>query len=147
MMPTAARLIAALVLAATAWLVSQTIKTHLPEGTQFGWFDYVNVALGALVGWITIGGRSGRGMSAAVGNGLTGIFMLLLWAIFLQASNEMLRQALRRYYRGPVEALLDVFDIGMEYALIVVNLDVAVPLLVGGILAGILSELGGRHWR
>lgn len=147
MMPTAARLIAALVLAATAWLVSQTIKPHLPEGTIFGWFDYVNVALGLLVGWITIGSRSGRGMPAAVSNGLTGAFLLVFWAIFLQASNEMLRQSLRRHYKGPVEALLDIGDLSIGYAKLVLNPDVLVPLLVGAVLAGILAEIAGRHWR
>jgi hypothetical protein len=147
MMPTAARLIAALVLAATAWFVSQTIKPHLPQGTIFGWFDYVNVALGVLCGWIVIGGRSGRGMSAAVGNGLTGVFMLVLWAIFLQASYLMLAQAMRRHYRGPLEALLDIFNIGVDYAKLLLNADVAAPLLVGGIAAGVLAEIGGRMWR
>lgn len=147
MMPTAARLIAALVLAATAWVVSQTIKPYLPEGTMFGWFDYVNVVLGVLCGWIVIGGRSGRGMSAAVGNGLTGVFMLVLWAIFVQACNEMLGLALRRHYRGPLEALLDIFNIGVDHAALLLNADVAIPLLIGGIMAGVLSEIGGRMWR
>lgn len=147
MMPTAARLIAALILAATAWFVSQTIKPYLPEGTIFGWFDYVNVAFGALVGWITIGGRQGRGIGPAIGHGLTGVFLLVFWAIFAQACNEMLRQALRRHYKGPMEALLDIFDLGLGYAKLLVHVDVAGPLLIGGILAGVLAEIGGRHWR
>ncbi|MGR1582837.1 TrgA family protein [Thalassobius sp. S69A] len=147
MMPTAARLVAAVILAATAWFVSQTVKPHLPEGTVFGWFDYVNVVLGVLVGWISIGGRSGRGLSAGLGNGLTGVFLLVLWVLFLQSCNEMLRQALRRYYKGPVEALLDILSIGIDYGKVLVHPDVTVPLLIGGVAAGVLSELAGRVWR
>jgi len=147
MMPTAARLIAALILAGTAWIASQTVKTHLPEGINFGWFDYLNVVLGLLCGWVVIGGRQGRGLAASVGNGITGVAAFAFWAIFLQAFYEMLRQSMRRHYRGPTEAVLDVFDLGFEYALHVINPDVILPLLIGGILAGVLSELGGRVWR
>lgn len=147
MMPTASRLIAALILAGTAWVASQGVKPLMPEGTIFGWFDYVNLALGGIVGWITIGSRTGRGMGPAVGHGLTGVFMLVFWAIFVQSCNEMLRQALRRYYKGPMEALLDILDIGLDYAQVLLSPNVFVPLLVGGILAGVLSEIAGRHWR
>lgn len=147
MMPTAARLIAALVLAATAWFASQTVKPYLPEGTNFGWFDYLNVALGLVIGWIVIGRRAGRGQSAAVGNGLTAAAVLAFWAIFLQASNEMLRQSLNRRYDGPTEAILDVFEMCLEYGAHLINPDVIGPLLVGGILAGILAELANRIWR
>ena len=147
MMPTAARLIAALVLAATAWVTSQTVKPYLPEGIDFGWFDYLNVVLGLVIGWIVIGRRAGRGLSAAIGNGVTAAAVLAFWAIFLQASYEMLRQSMNRRYDGPTEAILDVFQMCLEYGLHLINLDVIGPLIVGGILAGILSELANRIWR
>jgi hypothetical protein len=147
MMPTAARLIAALVLAGTAWIASQIIKVYLPEGTNFGWFDYLNTGLGLLCGWIVIGGRQGRGISAAIGNGVTGAAALVFWALLLQSSYEMLRKSMRRHYDGPTEAILDVFELGFEYALHVVNPTAIGPLVIGGILAGVLAELGGRMWR
>lgn len=147
MMPTAARLIAALVLAVTAWIVSQTVKTHLPDGINFGWFDYVNVAIGAVSGWIVIGRRAGLGILPAIGHGLTGVAVLVFWAIFLQSTNEMLRLSLRRHYKGPVEALLDIFQIGAEYTKVLPYLDVAGALVLGGLIAGILSELANRVWR
>jgi uncharacterized membrane-anchored protein YitT (DUF2179 family) len=147
MMPTAARLIAALVLAATAWFTSQLVKPYLPEGTNFGWFDYLNVALGVVIGWIVIGRRAGRGRSAAIGNGITASAVLAFWAVFLQASNEMLRQSLNRRYKGPTEAILDVFDMCLEFGAYVIKPDVLIALVVGGLLAGLLSELAGRVWR
>ncbi|MGH1353944.1 MAG: TrgA family protein [Thalassovita sp.] len=147
MMPTAARLIAALVLAATAWLTSQAVKPYLPEGTDFGWFDYLNVALAVVIGWIVIGRRAGRGLSASVGNGITAAAVLAFWAIFLQAANEMLRLSLNRRYDGPTDAILDVFDMCLEFGTHLIHLDVIGPLLIGGILAGVLSELANRVWR
>ncbi|WP_319824081.1 TrgA family protein [Thalassovita sp.] len=147
MMPTAARLIAALVLAATAWAVSQTVKPYLPEGTQFGWFDYVNAGLGVIFGWRTVGARAGRGMSAAIGNGLTGMVVMVFWALFVQSAYKMVGNSLRRWYDGPVEALLDMFQIGFDWAQLLINPDVAGLLIVGGILAGVLSELASRVWR
>lgn len=147
MMPTAARLIAALVLAATAWITSQMVKPYLPEGTDFGWFEYLNTGLGVVIGWITIGSRAGRGRSAAIGNGITAAVVVAFWAIFLQAFYEMLEQSMNRRYKGPTDAILDVFDMCWEFALHLAHLDVAGPLLLGGIAAGILSELASRVWR
>ena len=147
MMPTAARLIAALILAATAWIASQTVKPYLPEGLNFGWFDQVNICWGLVIGWRVIGSRAGRGRSAAIGNGLTGAFVLMFWAILLQAMNEMLRMSLKGRYDGPTDAILDVFEMCWEYLLVLINPDVIGLVLIGGIIAGVTAELANRVWR
>lgn len=146
-MPTAARLIAALCLGVLAWIISDMVKPLLPEGTDFGYFNFINLAIGILTGWIVVGSRAGRGYSAAIGNGLTGVVVLVFWGLFLQSWNEMFRLALRRRYDGPVEALADVFQIGFDWGQTMVTSEIMISLLVGACLTGILSELAARLWR
>ncbi len=144
---TAPRLVAALILAFVGFVASELIKPLAPEGTQFGYFSFVNMALGALVGWFTIGTRVGRGIAAAISYGLTGTVVLIFWGLFVQSVNEMLRLALRRRYQGPFEAIVDMFRLGMEYAVMIATPQVLGTLFLGGVLAAVLAEFSSRHWR
>ncbi len=146
-MPTAARLVAALCLAALAFFTSETIKTLMPASTDFGAFTYVNTALGALAGWVTLGSRAGRGISAAISNGLTGTATMVLWCLFVHACNEMVARSMRRVYDGAMEALVAIFEIGLEFGVYLVNLQVIVILLVGAVLSGWFTEIAARRWR
>jgi len=147
-MPTAARLTAALSLAALAWYVSSLIPGLMPEGVNFGWFNEVNAVLGFITGWLVIGSRAGRGWSASISNGLTGVAAMVFWCLFVQACNEMVRLAMKNRYDGPVEALSAIFEIGVEWgALMFSSTEVIVALVVGALIAGLLSEQVSRHWR
>ncbi|MDX5402987.1 MAG: TrgA family protein [Rhodobacterales bacterium] len=144
---TAPRLVAAVLLAGVGFVASDLIRPLMPEGTQFGWFNYVNAVLGAIMGWVVIGKRIGRGVSAAVGNGVTGAAALIFWGLFTQSVNEMLRLSLRRRYDGPVEALTDMLRIGAEWALTIATVPVMGTIFIGGIVAAVLAEVSARHWR
>ena len=69
-MPTAAKLIAALCLAIVAWLTSEAIRPLFPAGTDFGNFNYINAAIGLVLGWIILGARAGRGYAAGISNAM-----------------------------------------------------------------------------
>lgn len=146
-MLTAPRLVAALLLGIVGFLGSELIKPLMPEGTQFGLFSFVNMGLGALSGWVVVGSRIGRGMVPAINNGLTGAAALIFWGLFLQAGNEMLRLSLRRRYDGPVEALTDLFRVGLEYGLTMATVPVLGTLFVGGVVAAVLAEISAKYWR
>ena len=146
-MPTAARLVAALCLAALAYVVSGMVMPLMPENTDFGYFIPINIGLGLLVGWVAMGKRAGRGTTAAINNGLTGVFLLMLWGIGVQATNEMVRLAMRNRYDGPLEALTAIFEIGAEYALIIATVPIGVVLLIGAVVSGLLTEFAGNRWR
>ena len=71
-MPDAAKLVAATCLAIMGFLLSGLIMPVYVDAygeTNFGWFVQVNVVLGIVVGWISMGKRAGRGVSAAMTNG------------------------------------------------------------------------------
>jgi hypothetical protein len=145
-MPDAARLVSALCLALIAFIVSGQVMPLMPEGTDFGWFTWINVALGVIVGWIVMGKRAGRGVTAAINNGITGVVSLVFWALFVQGSYEMVRQAMRNRYDGPFEALSSIFIIGMEYGLIMLVPSIIFTLLIGGVLAGFAADYAKKRW-
>lgn len=146
-MPTAARLVAALSLAVLAFVVSGQVMPLMPEGTDFGYFTWVNIGLGLICGWIVMGKRAGRGPVAAINNGLTGVAALVFWALFVQGCNEMVRLALRHRYDGPFEAVFAILEIGLDYGKLLLAPNILVTLLIGAVLAGLLAELAARRWR
>jgi len=146
-MPTAARLMAAICMAVVAFVISGMVKPLLPESTDFGYFVPVNIVLGLGVGWFVMGRRAGRGTTAAINNGLTGVFVLMLWGVGVQATNEMIRLAMRNRYDGAFEALVAVFQIGAEYAVIIATVSIGIVLVVSAVIAGLLTELAERKWR
>lgn len=145
-MPTAARLVAALSLGGLAWLASDMVRPLMPPQTAFGWFNYVNLALGLLCGWFIMGSRAGRGYTEAFGNGLTGVFALVFWAFFAQSFNLMLKQALDKKFEGPVEAIIAIFKNALDYALFLGDVPLIATLLIGGIVCGLLAEFAARRW-
>ena len=146
-MPDAARLVAAICLAIIAFLVSQMVMPLMPEGTDFGYFTYVNLAIGVLCGWIVMGKRAGRGIVPAINNGLTGVAALLFWGLFVQGTYEMVDLAMRNRYGGPFEALAAIFEIGLEYGLMILVPNIIATILVGGVLAGLATESAWRRWK
>lgn len=146
--PTAAKLVAALILGATGYVLSGLVPPLMPEGTDFGWFALVNLGLGVLAGWITVGRRAGRGMTAAIGNGLTGGATLLFWGLLVQSCNEMLRLALRKRFDGPIESLLAMLGQGAEWAgLALMHPPFTFLLVVGAVASGLAAEIAAKLWR
>lgn len=146
-MPSAARLVAAICLAVFAYIVSQLIKPLMPEGTDFSHFDTINVLLGVVIGWVAMGNRAGRGTTAGINNGMTGIFLLMLWGIGVQAAIEMTNLALKNRYDNVFEAITAVFQIGAEYAVQIATVEIGITLFLAAVVAGLLTEFAAKRWR
>ena len=149
-MPDAARLVAALCLAIVGFflsgLVMDVYEREVAE-TNFGWFVHVNVVLGLVVGWISMGKRAGRGVSAAITNGITGVFLLVLWGLFIQGCNEMTRLAMKNRYDDAFEAIAAIFQICAKWGLLLLDPLILVTMAIGAFVSGILTEYAWRTWR
>ncbi|WP_245964089.1 TrgA family protein [Roseovarius spongiae] len=145
-MPSSARLIAAVSLGVLGWVGSEMVRPLMPPHTAFGWFNYVNVALGLLCGWFVIGSRTGRGYVESVSIGLTGGAALVFWALFAQSFNLMLKQSLDRKFKGPIEAIVGIFNNALEYLQFLWDTPLIVTLVIGSIVAGLLTEFVARRW-
>lgn len=146
-MPTAARLVAALCLAALGFVLSRIVMPLMPESTDFGYFIPVNVVLGLSAGWFIMGRRVGRGTTQAINNGLTGTFVLILWGVSVQAINEMMRLAMRNRYDNVFEAIAAIFEIGAEFSYTIATVEFAIAAVIGAVIAGLVTEFAGSRWR
>lgn len=145
-MPTAAKLVAALLLAGLAWIGSEMYRPLMPPDTNFGWFNEVNLVLGLLCGWFVLGSRAGHGYPESIGAGLTGLGALLFWALFVQSFNEMLKRALEKRYDGPVEGLVSIFEIGIDFGQYLLDGPLIGVLVGGSIVIGLIAEWASRRW-
>lgn len=146
-MPDGAKLMAAILLAALGFILSDMVKATFEEEINFGYFSYVNTILGAIVGWSLVGRRAGRGLTFAINNGFTGVVFFIFVAIFVQACNEMLRLSLRNRYDDAFEALLAVIAFMLEYAQQMLTMPIGVVVLLGGVVVGLCTEVAWHRFR
>lgn len=148
-MPTSYRLVSALLYAALAWVVSDLVMDVITAETgrqNFGSFQLVNAAIGILVGWIIVGKRLGSDYVTAMGVGFTGMLTLVFWCLFAHSFAEMLRLSLARRFDGPVEAVVAVFKLALDYGGYLAQSDIVIVSIVGGILAGVIGEFIKHRW-
>ncbi|NUB45158.1 TrgA family protein [Fertoebacter nigrum] len=146
-MPTAAKLVAAIVFAALGFMAAELFKPAMPEGTQFGLFSPICAGIGLLCGWIVMGPLAGRGTWAAMGSGVRTAATIAFWALLGFSIYEMVLRSMKLRYDGPMEAVLAVFDLMLERGRLMLMPDLLGLLLLGGLLGGVLVEWAGRRWR
>lgn len=146
-MPTAAKLFAALAFAVLAFFVAEVLKPHMPPGTQFGNFSLYCVLIGVVAGWRVMGPSAGRGWWDSANAGIRTATVMALIALVIFSIYGMLILAFRRAYDGPMEAVVGIFGVGVDYFLQMLAWDVIAVLLVGGALAGMLAEWAARRWK
>ena len=146
-MPTAAKLIAALLFAVTTMIASELFKPYMPEGTQFGYFTHINGSIAAAIGWKLIGAPAGRGMTSAINSGVTALFALVLVLLFNHSFRLMIIESTGIGYGSLSEALQDVAQKMVEHGLLVLNTDVLVAFGLGTFATSILAEAASRRWR
>ncbi|WP_417208153.1 TrgA family protein [Antarctobacter sp.] len=146
-MPNAAKLFAALGLAALGWIISDMIKPLVPFSVDFGYFNYVNACIGVLMGWLFLGPRAGEGVTSAINNGVTSAVAMVIVGVLVQGTNEMVRLSFARRYDSPIEAIAAIFEKSIDYGLILWDLQLILTLLGGAIAVALVVEMAGRRWR
>jgi len=146
-MPTASRMIGAVLFAALAFIVSEMFKPLMPEGTDMGRFSEYNAVIGFVCGWVFMSLRYGAKGSSAIGSGLTGMFATLFWVMILNNTAEMLRLSVRKQYDGPVEAIVGVFQLMIKYGAMMATPEIIITLLLSGVVIGMICGWAARNWR
>ncbi len=146
-MPTAAKLFAAFAFAVLAFFTAEVFKPHMPEGTKFGYFSFVSALIGLVAGWRVMGPEAGRGNWQAVNSGIKTSAVMVGMALIIFSTYEMLLLAFRPAYKGPMEAIVGIFELAIDFLLTMIAWDVIAVLIIGGALAGLLSEWAARRWK
>ncbi|MBU2982258.1 TrgA family protein [Lentibacter algarum] len=148
-MPTAAKVISALIFIALAWVVSDMVMQAMLEEDphyNFGKFKLINLVVAALVGWRVLGRRVGNSYSVAIGLGLTALGAAVFWCLFMHATIEALALSMDRRFDGPMEAIIGAVELGVEYALELAHVNIIGVLLAGSIVGGLMAEFVSRRW-
>jgi hypothetical protein len=145
-MPTAAKLTAAVAFAIVAYLAAVAFVPHLPEGSQIGLFREITAVIGFGTGWLVMGGLVGHSYRDAAGSGVRTSVTLVFCALLGFSIYLMVKKSFKMIYDGPMEAVLAVFEIMMEYGRMMLVPDVLGVLALGGVLGGIAAEWAGRRW-
>ena len=145
-MPTAAKMVAAVMTAITLFLAAEASKAGLPQGTPAGYFSPMVAGIGFLTGWMVLGTLTGRGYVAAIGFGLRTAVTAVFWALLLFSLWDLIELSMKLRYDGPMQAILDVFAIMITNGRLVLLPEVLVALGAGGTLAGLFAEFSGRRW-
>lgn len=158
MMPTAARGVAAIAFLAIAFLTAELYKPGLSPDTQWGWFSVICGGIGFLCGWMISGSRARGGWLAAGGTGMRTAVTAAFWAILAFSIREMVLRSMKRLYDDVTEAVIGTFNIMLVYGEAfyrtysmdgpgALRFEPLIVLLVGGYLAGLLTEWAGRQWK
>ena len=148
-MPTAAKLLSALCLAAFAYMVSDMIKAAMlaeDPDQNFGRFVEINMVIAAAVGWWMLGSRVGNPYSVSLGLGLTAVASAVFFCLFAHAFWEMLQLSLDRKFDGPMEALIGAVQLAIDYAAELLRVAIIAALVAGGMLCGAFAEFISRRW-
>lgn len=145
-MPTAAKLVAAIMFAVVSWFAAEVFKGALPEGMSAGLLSPVMAAFGAGSGWLVMGPLAGRGYGAAAGSAFRTSFTIVFLGVLLFALYEMIRRSTNLRYDGPVEAIQGMMELMWEYGAMLMRPDVLAVMFGGGIVAGYVTEWAARRW-
>lgn len=145
-MPTAGKLIGAILFAALAFYVSEQVKLGIPEGVALTLLSPINALLGLAMGWRIMGERAGEGFVPATGYGLTTVFAITFWSLLIWSGYEMLRRAVRGRYDGPMDAMLGMGDLMLEYATLIVTPPVVGSAVIGSFICAMVTEYFSHRW-
>lgn len=145
-MPTAGRLAGAIVFGLFGWyLAGLTIPFFPSENAPSLWLPAVS-GVGLFVGWTVCGGRVGQGYNPAIGIGLTTGFALGFCSLFVVSFNQMISNALRNSYNGTMDAVIDVFNQMVEFAVLFADVGFIATLVVGSVVCAWISEYFGQRF-
>lgn len=145
-MPTAPRLVAAILLAAMGAVAAYYFEPLVHEDTILPYFIYLSAGLGAVCGWWSVGRRVEYGHYGAISAGFTGAALFTFWFIFFQVAYRVIQFALWQRYRQNSDAIDGFVDWMIEYTLLLLTPEMLGVLLVGGILSGLGAVFAARSW-
>ncbi len=145
-MPTASRLVGAILFCFLAWFASDLVRPLFPEGTQDGLFAPLNAVVGAVMGWTIMGARAGQSMRTSLGYGLTTAAITVFWCLLIWSGYLMIEASMKLRYSGPGQALQSMGMMMVDYARLMATPTIVGSLVVGSLFFGWLTEQVARRY-
>ncbi|MCO4824855.1 MAG: TrgA family protein [Amylibacter sp.] len=145
-MPTAAKLVAALALALTGAIAAMIFvqgNSEIPIGIRF---VGTNALVGFFAGWYSLGKNPGNSIFDGAMSGIRSLVFLLIGSGMVFAFYHVSRN-LQQFKSQDVTSLpLAWIENSFENVVLAMSKDVAIALVIGGMLAGIASYVASRRW-
>ncbi|MGL4320603.1 MAG: TrgA family protein [Paracoccaceae bacterium] len=145
-MPTAAKLVSAVLFALLGCCVADLYAQGITTGERTTWLHEGAAAISLICGWRVMGVLVGQGNSAAIGSGIRTALTAVFFTLLLFGIYEMVVTSTKGRYDGPMDAVLAVFEIFVEKGQGLLTPEIIGTLLVGGALAGFAAEATSRRW-
>ncbi|MFW5655643.1 MAG: TrgA family protein [Roseicyclus sp.] len=149
-MPTAAKLVAALLFCLVGYQAARFVLLEtFPEAMHGNTVFPLSIGLiGIWQGWMVSGARAGQGWRVSLGNGMRCAAQIAFFGLLFYALRTMFSRAANMRYDAPWEAVIATFEIFIGYfAQSLESPLIWGTLLIGGAMAGLLTEAAGRLWR
>ncbi len=145
-MPTAAKLVAALALALTGAIAAMIFVQGNPEIPIGIRFVGTNALVGFFAGWYSLGKNPGNGIFDGAMSGIRSLVFLLIGSGMVFAFYHVSRN-LQQFKSQDVTSLpLAWIENSFENVVLAMSKDVAIALVIGGVLSGIASYIASRRW-
>ena len=148
-MPTAAKLVGALVTALVAFGCAWAYGDVIPDGRPVGLLPFVSAAIGLCLGWFSLG-PAATGATSLIDGMASGLRVVVTVAIAVAAgfgTCDMLIRAMAGRYDTVLDALLAIFYRTIELGTPALNADLIMILLLGGLGAGAVTYGASRRWK
>ncbi len=146
-MPTAPKLIAAILLALTALIVAYTYRLGYPELTFKKEYYILAGGVGFVVGWYTLGQRPFfGGLDSIVAGIRANIIMAIVGAIcfaFVSVWNGMGEHAFNNPFQVPISWIMR----SISYFMSALTLKIWTIMVLAGAISGRLTGVANYHWR
>jgi len=146
-MPTAAKLVAAFALALCAYGVSHVVLfRHVPLQQQ-GISHTLFAVVGFVVGWSKLGPSAEAGYMAGWKGAIPAAVVVYMTCVLVATVSHVYAGMGYHAYNNVDDLMTGFFKKSIEYALLVVDVNVAVASIFGAMLAATFAAMAGRLWR
>ncbi len=146
-MPTATKLVSALIFAAIGYFAADMAAATLEEGISSGLVREIAAVLGVFIGWSVTGTFAPRSLGFGLAYGLNGSAVLVILTLLVVSASEMIGRSLQGRYDGPMEGLEAMIEIGIDRASALIQPTIMAVLILGGLAGGLVAHAVSRVWR
>ena len=145
-MPTAGKLAGAILFGLLGWYVAGVSAPLFPDNTAPDFLIPAGASIGVLLGWRMCGARAGEGYSTAFGLGLTFAVVHLTALAFVVGFARVMKNGMRGWYKGPMDALLDIFGQMAKVGLYFIDVPLLTSLAICAVICAFATEYFGRRY-
>lgn len=143
---TGAKLLAAVIYAATGALAALAAIPGLPEGRQPGQIVLISTLMGIFFGWSLIGKQVTESKLQAFLLSVRTIVMMVIATLFIISGFEAYERSIKLFYDGPVEAVTDIANLMVFFGKMGLQAPVVMILVLGMSVGAVFVHWAGRVW-